>query len=237
MEALVCGFETDGMMSRARKPTVAKVQKLASLFDDLDADWKNREYTQVEVRHELDKDTVLTGTIDYIGPFAGQKAIVDIKYTSSWSNVWSTKSGEFIEDMPQSFLYPAIVWLQTGELLPFFYVVAGDDIVDDLKVIKIERTEDEIKEFIRRLQEKLSDRNFWGGLPENPHPSTCLGIGCGISPGISGGKCRYRNSCPFFKEGSEKHIQDPVEYLSEKRAAKRREPDKPVEEEEEEIPF
>ena len=142
----------------------------------------------------LDKNTQmeiivddLMAHIDFLGLYSDKKAIVDIKYTETvaddrW-NGWGDPEAKLLTDV-QATHYTYVMFKQTGEYLPFYFVVFGKS--GWVKLIKVEQTEENMQRHVMTLDNfretfKRHDQEGWKAHPEY---NKCI-------------KCPFREDCEF----------------------------------------
>lgn len=138
----------------------------------------------------------LRGRVDAFGSFKGREAILDVKYTdlahdAKWSEYqWADKSRI---DITQSVQYVTIVYLNTGKILPFVFLVFSDYGNRWANIIEVDVTVEMIQEHlsnIDKLKKEIPKGRIWNA---NPDVIRC-------------GSCRVRDFCdrrlgviPYFK--------------------------------------
>jgi hypothetical protein len=73
----------------------------------------------------LNDDVQLTGELDWLGEYKGKNCILDLKFTGDIARVWDTK--QFRHEFFQSVFYPFLHWTNTGQILPFVYLIIEEN--------------------------------------------------------------------------------------------------------------
>lgn len=140
---------------------------------------------------ELDEDYLREVTLSATAkglPRIG-RCIADLKYTGDISRVWDFKEAK--EDYMQSVFYPYIWWKNTGELLPFVYVVVDSRYATPIvRAIEMRVTVADFQNFVEPLLKKAAtDRWFYA----KPSEENCLG-------GYGQSQCWFLEYCEWGRQ-------------------------------------
>ena len=201
-EAYVLGFKTNKeekeLIGRKRESTVEGLKKCASYIKPI---FENQDGKPFQFREHDLGEFVIRGEFDYIGRINEQalfdislsedhspigKAIWDLKYTQNISRIWNTKTN--MEDFLQAPVYVALHYWNTGELLPFVYIIVEQKFeVPTVRFIVIEVKKEEIESFVVPLAKKAHNDFFF-------EPKPRLDV-CDSSNSQT--QCSYLNHCEY----------------------------------------
>jgi len=141
LEGYVFGFKEDQkeLEGRKRENTLNKLKERAEILKPYFKDGKPFQ----RIEHDFG-DYILTGEVDYLA----KDRMFDLKKTGkikTWLN--KNKNG-----MLQAVYYNLINFHNTGEILPFRYVIDADD-VGFIRIIDVEVTEDDLKVVHEKIEE------------------------------------------------------------------------------------
>lgn len=193
-EGYLFGFK-EGVQSQAEGSKKAAglnfIQEQANFLKPIFKDG-GQSFTWIETESKYWK---LRGEIDYYGnvdikllsDLCGQSidqflsvSIVDVKYTSNIQKIWDAKSER--EELLQSICYPYMIWKNTGEKVPFFYLLVDNQFQKPIvRVQQIFYTDYDF-EYIERMLNICSNDVFF-------EPK--------ISDDTCGGQRQYQSRCRY----------------------------------------
>lgn len=117
------------------------------------------------------------------------KCIVDLKYTGDVSRVWDFKNAK--EEYLQSVFYPYIWWKNTGELLPFVYIVVDSRYKTPIvRAIEMKVTIEDFTNFVEPLLAKVAQHTQRAFMEAKPSREACLGD-------YGGSQCWFLEYCEY----------------------------------------
>lgn len=198
-EGYTLGFKEDkdeaAIIGRKKPATIDGIKEQAKYAKNIFVSGES----YVKLRHEKE-GYVMAGEADHIGQLdwdwlhsqtgiylqSEGKTINDLKYTGDISRVWFGKTRA---DYLQAIYYIAMHFFETGELLPFVYIVCeGKYSKPVIRVVKVIANEDSIENWLMPKVEAAANDLFFDAAPSFEN---CLG-------GKGGSRCWFLDHC---KEG------------------------------------
>lgn len=123
---------------------------------------------------ELDEDYLREISLANLSENKIGKCIADLKYTGDVSRVWDFKNAK--EEYLQSVFYPYIWWKNTGELLPFVYIVVDSRYSTPIvRAIQMNIKISDFTDFVEPLLEKVAIQTQRAFMEAKPSREACLG--------------------------------------------------------------
>jgi len=195
-EGFVFGFKTEEekaelTLTKAGKPKagIAKYERLAEFV---------KPYFGIGVHHQrmihrVSDEYSLSFEPDYYGCFAPEQkdfkeAVVDLKLTANISKIWDWKQSK--QDFFQACSYTWAVLQETGNRLPFYYLVVEDNDyeIPVCRIIEVKVSDNDLKWFLSVAERAHKD------IFLEPNAEACLGNGR-FDP-----RCRCLEKCDFGRD-------------------------------------